>query len=255
MNAFIIIQNQFTMKANPIIQVCGSIIKKESITSIDSHIIVNTCVAEANLPYSLYYGNRPEKSKPNSIFLFTKRFYSLEEVLRVTQNIDSCLVKNLNVASAVFNFKDGQVPAIRIKNFSEYRHLGELQNCFMKFKVEFEKKFPLANEAYIRINKCFVLEEIANGIFLDKLEDNKGYIALPHLINYDEFQTIIQNIRNNSACGIFDVAKASIIINSGLTDIIRIYSEKMDINLLHCIKEELEKIILQEPRVTYFNIF
>ena len=243
------------MKANQQILVCGSIVKKESITSIDSHIIANTCVAEANLPYSLYYGNRPEKSKPNSIFLFTKRFYSLEEVLRVTQNIDSCLVKKLNVASAVFNFKNGQVPAIRIKNFPDYMHLGELQNCFIKFKVDFEKKFPLANEALIRINKCFVLEEIESGIFLDKLEENKGYIALPQLINHDEFRAIIQNIRNNSDCGIFDVAKASIIINSGLTDIVRIYSEKMDTILLRSVKEEIEKVLLQKSTVTYFNIF
>ncbi len=243
------------MRTNQLIQVCGSIFKKESISSIDSYIVTNTCVAEANLPYSLYYGNQPEKSVPNSIFLFTKRFYSLEEVLRVTQNIDSCLVKNLNVASAVFNFKHGQVPAIRIKNFPDYRNLGELQNCFIKFKVEFEKKFQLENEALIRINKCFVLEEIESGIFIDKLEENKGYIALPQLINYDEFQLMMQNIRNNSDCGIFDVAKGSIIINSGLTDIIRIYSEKLDSNLLRCIKDELEKIILQKSTATYFNIF
>ncbi len=243
------------MKTNQLIQVCGTIVKKESITPIISNVMINTCVAEANLPYSIYYGNRPEKSVPNSIFLFTKRFYSLEEVLRLTQNIDSCLVKNLNVASALFNFMYGQVPAIRIKKFPDYAHLQELQNCFIKFKVEFEKKFRLEGEALIRIHKCFVLEEIESGIYIDKMEENKGYIALPKLINYDEFLLLMQNIRNNSDCGIFDAAKGSIIINSGLTDIVRIYSEKLDHNLLRCIKEELEKIILQKSTATYFNIF
>lgn len=243
------------MKTNQFIHVCGSILKKESIIAIDSHIISGTCVAEANLPYFHYYGNQPEKSAPNSVFLFTKHFYALEEVLRVTQNIDSCLVKNLNVASAIFNFKNGQVPAIRIKNFPDYMHLGELQNCFIKFKVEFEKKFRLENEALIRINKCFILEEVESGIYLDRLEENKGYIALPRLINYDEFQLIMQNIRNNSDCGIFDVAKGSIIIHSALTDIVRIYSEKLNNNLLRCIKLELEKTILQKSTAIYFNIF
>lgn len=241
------------MKTKQLIQVCGSIVKKESLISIESHILPNTCAAEANLPYFNYYGLHPEKAVPNSVFLFTHFFYSLEEVLRFAQNTEICVLKNVNVASAILNFKTKQVPAIRIKNFPDYEHLSELQKCFMKQGVVFEKKFSHENEAFIRINKCFELEEIENGIFLDKNDIHEGYIQLTKLISNDNFSELMQQVKNNGNCKLFDAAKASLIIHSKLTDIIRIYSEKLDISLLQCIKENIEKEIMHKSSFYYFN--
>ncbi len=241
------------MKTNQIIHVCGSIVKKESLIPIDSHIMPNTSVAEANLPYFSYYGLHPENTAPNSIFLFTHFFYSLEEVLRFAQNTEICVLRDVNVASAVLNFSTKQVPAIRIKNFPDYEHLVELQKCFLKHGVVFEKKFAFEKEAFIQIKKCFVLEEIKDGILLDKKDIHEGYIQLPKLISNDSFTELMQQIRNNGNCKLFDAAKASLIINSKLTDIIRIYSEKLDIKLLECIKENIDKELMRKSSFYYFN--
>ena len=239
------------MKTNQLIQACGSIVKTESLISIESHVLPNTCVAEANLPYANYYGHRPEKAVPNSIFLFTHFFYSLEEVLRFAQNTETCFMKNVDVATAVFNFSQKQMPAIRIKFFPDYEHLQELQSCFIKQGVVFEKKFQFENEALIRIAKCFVMEEIEKDILLDKKEADKGYVIFPKLLSYDQFGELIQQIRNNSSCRLFDAAKVSIILNSKLTDMARVYSEKLDIKLLKCLAEYFKKEMNHRSSISY----
>ena len=231
------------MKTNKLIKVCGSITKIESLIPIKSNILENTSVVEANLPYAHYYGQVPEKPKPNSLFLFTTRFYSLEEVLRFSQNIDLCYSKNINVASAVLEFQNSQYPAIRIKNFPDYEQLRFLQECFIKQGVEFAKKVPQVNEAVVRTNKCFVLEEIEKGIYLDRKEENKGYITFQKRIKQEEFEELMLKIRNNSNCKHFDAVQGGIIVDSYATDLIRIFSIKLNLVLLKCIKNKLDLLI------------
>ena len=121
-----------------------------------------------------------------------------------------------------------------------------MQKCFVNQGVEFIKRVQLTNEALVRTNKCFVLEEADNGIYFDKIEENKGYISIPKLISNDEFEKLIGEIRNNSNCRLFDAAKTGVILDSQLKDIIRIYSEKLDLALLKCIKNYLMKLIKKD---------
>lgn len=163
-----------TMKTNNLFKVCGSITKKESLVPVKHNILKNTCVAEANLPYSGYYGLATDQFEPNSLFLFTSHFYSLEEVLRFAQNIDSCYMEKVDVATASLDFVHHKYSAIRVKHFPDYEHINLLQSCCIKEGVEFAKKVHLSNIAYVRVNKCFVLEKLEEDIYIDKKEDHKG---------------------------------------------------------------------------------
>ncbi len=230
------------METKNIIHVCGSIVKKESIAPIATNILPNTTVVEANLPYAHYYGNRPEVAKPNSLFLFTEPFYSLEEILWFSQRIDKCFMKGVNVATSVLSFPLKQVAAIRIKNFPAYDRLKQLQECFAKQGVQFSKKFQPAKEAIVRTNKSFVLQEVEEGIYLDRVETDKGYVVLPTLIDQDDFNEFMAEFRYNSNCQLFDAVKACIIFGSELNDVARIYSENLDLELLRCIKNKFLQV-------------
>jgi len=234
------------MKTNNLIKVCGSITKNESIALVTYNILENTCVAEASLPYSGYYGMAPGQANTNSLFLFTKHYYSLEEVLRFGQNIDTCYMEKVDVATAMFDFVHHKYTAIRIKYFPDYEHIHLLQSCCIKEGVEFAKKVHISNFARVRVNKCFVLEKLEEGIYLDHKEDHKGYIAIPKQITDSEFSDILINIRNNTDCKLFDAAIGAMIIDSTATDIVRIYSENLNLGLLKCIKERFVKSILNE---------
>ena len=69
----------------------GTITKTESLIPIDYNVLKHTCVLEANKPYADYYGLTPIESKPHSIFLITKRFYSLDEIISVTNGHQNML--------------------------------------------------------------------------------------------------------------------------------------------------------------------
>lgn len=229
------------MKTNKTVKYCGSITKKESLVPLDSHILENTWVAEANFPYANYYGQVPSKPKPNSLFLFTDRFYSLEEVLWFSNGFDTCYAERLNVASAVLEFQSKQHPAIRLKNFPDYEQIHLLQNCLIQQGIVFSKKTPLVTETIAVINKCFELEEADEGIYIDKVEENKGYITTQKKIDRKNFEKLIFKIRNNSNCPLFDAVPGGFIINSRSVDFIRIFSENLNIDLLKCINRQLLK--------------
>lgn len=230
------------METKKLIQICGAIIKEESIVPITANIMEHTSVAEANLPYSNYYGVAPFNmpTKPNSLFLFTEHYYTLEEALRYVELIDLSCRQILNVASSVLEFKDGHYPAIRIKNFPDYKMIHKLQECFAEQGVRFAKKVHIGNTAVIRTNKCFSLEKLDDNIYLDHLQEKTAYIALPKLIKYEKYVEIIADIRNNTNSAMFDAARGAMLLNSKITDVIRIYSGQLDIDLLKSIQKRFE---------------
>jgi hypothetical protein len=230
------------MNTEKLLQICGSIIKEESIVPITANIMEHTCVAEANLPYSNYYGVAPFNmpTKPNSLYLFTEHHYTLEEAHRYGQLIDLSCKQSLNIAVSVLEFTDGQYPAIRIKNLPDYKMIHKLQACFAEQGVLFARKVQLGKTAVIRTNKCFSLEKLDENIYLDHLQEKTAYIALPKLIKYEKYLDIIADIRNNTNCAMFDSARGAMFLDSKITDIIRIYSEQLDINLLKSIQKRFE---------------
>jgi hypothetical protein len=173
--------------------------------------------------------------------LFTDRFYSLEEVLWFSNGFDTCYSEKLNIASAILEFQNKQHPAIRLKNFPNYEQLHMLQKCLVQLGIVFSKKTPLVTNSKVVINKCFELQELEEGLFLDKLEENKGYITFQKRINRGNFGEIVAKIRNNSNCSLFDAVPGGFIINSHSVDFIRVFSENLDLELLKCIKNQIVK--------------
>ena len=230
------------MKTEETLKVCGSITKTESLIPIQSNILEHTWIAEANLPYSHYYGQLPKKANPNSLFLFTERFYPLEDVLRFSLGVEGCAAE-LDIASATIEHQDMQYPAIRIKKFPEYANLHLLQKCFMNQGVEMAAKVNFVNQAKIVINKCFELNELDEGIYLDHEDEHKGYIFVEKRIDRDNFDKTILNIKNNSNCKFFDAVPGGFILNSQSNDIVRIFAEGLDLEQLRCIKYQLQKMI------------
>ena len=182
-------------------------------------------------------------TKPNSLFLLTSHYHSLEEVLRFAKLINLSCMESLNIAFSVLQFKSNHYPAIRIKNFPDYKMISKLQECFVEQGVEFAKKANIKGKAIIRTNKCFSLEEVGDHLYVDHMQKNTAYIALPHLISEEKYTNVLVEIRNNTSCPLFDAARGSVILNSEITDIIRIYSGHIDIEMLKCIQEKFEKVL------------
>jgi hypothetical protein len=236
------------MKKAGIIETHGSIWKKEALNPITYRILENTVVAEAGDPYADYYGNTPNKFAPNSLFLLTKRFYSLKEVLEVTCEMGEFFgyTKKLDIATSILDFTDHYHYAIRVRDFPDYEHIHWLQLCYKSSGIEFIRKVHLLDSARVTVFKCLRLEELEKGIYLDIDSEHKGYFTISRQINTNEFEETLINLRNNNDCPLFDAALGTVDIESNTKNIIRIYSENLTIALLRCAKEKFSKQILNK---------
>ncbi|HZH72070.1 MAG TPA: hypothetical protein VFD91_06240, partial [Mariniphaga sp.] len=64
------------------------------------------------------------------------------------------------------------------------------------------------------------------------------YFIVPEYPEFTEFESLIQKIRNNSSCSLFDAAMGGLIINGKVFNIVRIYSEHITIDMLKLIRIE-----------------
>lgn len=224
-----------------IIRVPGSIYKEEVLMPLEQNVMPNTNVLEATHPYANYYGHVPQVPKPNSIFLLTRKFYYLEEVLALVSQVADCLQDEINFASAYLEYKGKQYPAIRIKHFPDYNRLGYLQNCLHEEGLEFLPKLHFEGKSVSRVQKFFEMREIEPGIYFDNQESNKGYILCDKQFSSQHFNFTIQRLRNNGNCGLLDAVHGDIILDGILVKIIRVFSEGIKASLLKCIKSEFDK--------------
>jgi hypothetical protein len=208
---------------------------------VEKNVLANSTVLEATHPYADYYGHVPQASSPNSIFLLTERFYFLEEILALVDQVCDCMDDNINFASASLEYNMKQYPAIRLKHFPDYDKLAYLQNCLKQVGVEFSPKIHFEGKSKSRVQKFFEMREIEPGIYFDNLENNKGYIFCDAQFNTEQFELTIQRLKNNSNCGMLDAVHGDVMLDGILVKIIRVFAENIQASSLKCIKSEFNK--------------
>lgn len=220
----------------------GSIYKTEKLVPLKFQSQKRCCILEAIHPYADYYGHVPGKSKPNSLFLLTEKPYFLEEVLALANGLSACYREEIKFASAKLEFNGAFYPAIRIKHFPNYEKLPDLKACLHDLGVSFQSKVNISGQINTRVQKVFKLEEIEPGIYSDQIEKNKGYIFCDCYINAGQFLLLQKSLRNNSQCGVHDAVHGEIIVDGMLVKIIRVYAERLQIELLKCIRSEFDRM-------------
>ncbi|WP_321373918.1 hypothetical protein [uncultured Draconibacterium sp.] len=224
------------------IHLSGIIIKHEKLEQIKLNIPDNIYIAEASTPYANYYGQLPRTAKPNSIFLFTKKFHFLEELICFSSSVEKCLFERINIACAIVESGGKQYPAIRIKNFPDYSQLAKLEICLQEKNIKFVEKIHLDERVKTIVSKPFVLEEIEPNFYLDLIEEHKGYFVVERHFDPEEFEASIAQIRYNGICKLFDAEQGAVYSGGKLIHLIRIFSESLDLDMLKCLSKEFSKL-------------
>lgn len=154
----------------------GTIRKKETLEPIINNVIANTSVSEATNPYANYYGQLPQKAKPNSLFFHTQQFFFLEDILSLSSQIESCLHEKINLACALITYNNRQYPAIRIKNFPNYSLIKNLQQCLIAQGIEFSSQVRLQGEFQVVIKKKLFWRKLTTVYILIPLKRTKGIL-------------------------------------------------------------------------------
>ena len=237
------------MNNENIIERYGNLMKQESLITMDDKIMPNTFVLEAPEPfpgYFGYYNETPVSAKPLYIYLVLKHLYTLEEVTRAWLKIRANFpAVNMHAAAGTVTIYNDLHHVLRIRHLDSYDQIEPLQNLFAKEGFEFARKpsSKVKAQAIIRIKKFFILKEVDHGIYFDMTEKDHGYIVIPRMLSWKEFDVITDQVKNNWDKSNFDAAIGHFHNNYEITDMIRIYNPTLSLSYLQEIKAKyLERI-------------
>lgn len=226
----------------------GSLIKEETLEVIDSKILPNTIVLEATNPfpgYYEYYEGIQKDVMPHYIYLVTDKKCDLEKFTRATQKIMSYFEVNFHAAMGTITIFNDTFHVIRIRRLTKYDQIKELQSCYKEEGIILKTNatIPHNSKAMIQLDKFFALEEIGDGYFLDHVEPNHGYFTVPQKLSWKQFEHLTQQVKYNMDMFHFDASLGFIYDNFKAIDMIRIYAENLDLELLKKIRSKfIERI-------------
>ncbi len=231
------------MQSSDILERYGNLLKSEQLVTMDDKIMPNTFVLEAPEPFPgffYYYSESPVDSKPLYIYLVVDKLYTLEEVTRARVNIQKYFPSRFHADAGTVTIFNKTYHIIRVRHLDTYDHIKDLQACFIDQGFEFKKKpsKKIEGQGLIRIKKFYHLQKIEDGIYLDLVEKDHGYITIPEYCKWSEFQVLTEKVKYNYEGSFFDAALGHFHNNFAIEDMIRIYNPKIDLKMLQEIKKK-----------------
>ncbi len=209
------------MQPNNIIETIGKIEKKETIVSIQNEDMV----LESLHPFPGYHGTTiPDQTNPKSVFLVMKSKETDEDVIRKTEKVREKFSSKFDASPGLISVFNKIEPCIRIKDLENYALISELISLYKDQGVSFQKgKNINSYYGWVRIKKFFILDEINEGIYMDRDTPEMGYFEIPTKLDWDIFEKMTVDLKHNIEDNNFDAALGTLYRSTGLKDIIRIY--------------------------------
>lgn len=233
--------------ARHLIEVCGYVIKEETLATLENNILPHSWVLESLRPFPGYHGeNLPDTSDPRSLFLMVHNGYTFEELARMVQTIYQRCTYTFNACEGTIYFHPYTYHCIRLKYLSSFEFIPQLQEFFEQQGVKFMKKRDVEQEGIIQIHKNFLVqEEQESGIYRDIYNPVKSYIELPEKVEWSDFKRYTHHIKNNLIDNNFDAALGVFFRKKGIVDVVRIYDSDQSLEKLQTLKayyqEEIRK--------------
>ncbi len=226
----------------------GSLIKEEAFELIEGTVLPNTFVLESKNPFPgfyEYYDNLRTEITPHYIYLVTDKEYDLETFTRVTQKIMHDTNKKYHAALGTITIFNTVHYIIRVRHIELYTDIKELQAYYASAGINFKdkpSKFK-PQKGITRLNKFFSLDKIEDDFCLDSVEANHGYFRIPKKLSWTEFEQLTVQVKYNMDMLHFDASIGFIYDEFKAIDMIRVYAENLNIEMLKKIKTKyLERI-------------
>ncbi len=210
-----------TDKIKETIETIGTIEKIESIKSIN----FDDLVLESLHPFPGYHGTTvPDKTNPKSVFFVLKSKHTEEEIIRATQKVKEIFTTYFDGSPGTITVFNTTESCIRVKGLENYTFIPDLLKKYKDQGLSFQKGKTLKEyEGRIKIKKYFMLDELNDGIYMDRETPEMGYFEIPAKLDWDTFESITIDLKRNIEDNNFDVALGTIYRKSGLKDVIRIF--------------------------------
>lgn len=221
-------------------EVFVNLTKNDTLVALDESILPGSLVFDSLNPFPGYYHELPTDASSMYIYLVLDKQYPLEEILRATQNIEKKYEWNFDAGKAYITIGSTFLDAIRLRHLPKLDMVEKIQEAYVSQGISFlmNKKLQGRIEARTKIVKFLMLEELAAGIFVNADDPTFAYIEIPKYLDAEEFQQVSMDVKYNWEGHEFDAASASFYKDGKLYEVIRIRSDKMDVNYL----EQIQKL-------------
>jgi len=229
------------METKTIIETIGSIEKKETLVGIG----YDDMALESLYPFPGYHGETvPDTTNPKSAFLITKTNYPEEKIIRATLKAKNLFPHPFDGSPGTVTLFNESKQCIRIKDLKNYNHIPELVEAFKKNGIEFMKgKKVDPYEGLIKITKYFLLDELDQGVYMDKETPEMAYFEVDTELPFDDFEQITLNIKRNIREDKWDAAQGIFYRKKGIVDVIRIYDLNVCLGQCLYLREKYENEI------------
>jgi hypothetical protein len=230
------------MKEQLTIETCGTILKKETIATIESSFCANALVLESKDPFPGYYHKVIPETKelhPRSIYLVIKTGLNDEKLMRINHEIKKVIRKRFDAAPGHISLYNELKPCIRVKFLQHYNDIPQLIEVYREEGVQFLKyKSMKPYSGLISVKKFFIVDSIEPGIYLDFEDKDMGYIQIPGYLKWSNFEKITLTMKHNMEDNKFDAAIGTIHRKNCIVDIIRIFDKEISAEKLHTIRNK-----------------
>jgi hypothetical protein len=230
------------MKEQVAIETCGTILKKETIATIEQDFCGNALVLESKSPFPGYYHKVIPETKelaPSSVFLVTKNPINDEKLMRSNHEIKKVLKKKFDAAPGQISLYNEMKPCIRVKFLPSYNDISELVDLYREEGIQFLKyKSIKPYSGLISVKKFFLVDTLEPGIYRDIDEPELSYIQIPGYLKWSNFEKITIEMKRNMEDNKFDAAIGTIHRKNCIVDIVRIFDKDFSIKKLHLIRNK-----------------
>ncbi len=228
--------------ANKKIEVFVNLTKNDTVLALDQKILPGSLVFDSLNPFPGYYHELPTDADSIYIYMVLDKQYPLEEILRATQNIEKQYDWDFDAGKAYLTIGTTSLDAIRLRHLPTIDLVEKLQEAYVNQGINFlmNKKLKGKLEARTKIVKFLVLEELADGVFLNADDPTFAYIEISRFLDPEEFIQVSMDVKYNWEGHEFDAASASFYNQGKLYEVVRIRSDKMDANYLKSIQKLYE---------------
>ncbi len=204
----------------------GTLEKSETLSPANVPGGEDTLVFESRSPFWGYYDDFPGKHNDNIyLYLTLAKPYTFVELHRILLKVEQELDFEANMDYATLYISHNQYTAIRVRYLKEMEQVPVLQKKLSQFGIDFlQGKGKNDAPSTTKITKYFSLKAIGEGIWLDCIADNHGYIQLEKRLELQAFKSLAKKVHNNWQGSSFDAGLVTLTSENRVIEAVRIYS-------------------------------
>ncbi|MFV0592746.1 MAG: hypothetical protein ACK5M7_15280 [Draconibacterium sp.] len=224
-------------------EVFVNLTKNDTLVALDEKILKGSLVFDSLNPFPGYYHELPTDADSMYIYMVLGKQYPLEEILRATQSIEKQYDWKFDAGKAYITIGSTNLDAIRLRHLPSLDLVEKIQEAYVNQGITFlmNKKLSGKLEARTKIVKFLLLEELAPGIFQNVNDPTFAYVQVPRYLDSEAFIKVSMDVKYNWEGHEFDAANASIYSDGKLYEVVRIRSDKMDVDYLTAIQKLYEQ--------------